>query len=520
MTLFCVVMITITYLTNKSNHPKALFLLFFTEMWERFSFYGMRALLMLYMTSKLQYPDAKASLIYGTYTSLVYLMPLFGGMIADRILGYRKAVILGGILMAIGHFVLALPPSWSFFTGMAFLISGNGFFKPNISSMVGKLYADGDNRRDAAFSIFYMGVNIGALLSGLICGYIGEKGFEVFTFMTPETSWHFGFGLAGVCMVLGVINFVAFKHLLGDIGLMPVIERKKDVSGNEIEGSNLPAIKPWMIYIFSFLIIPLFIILFRNYTIMGYIMVPFCIIATVGMVYLSFTLESVAARQMMQAAIIMVIFSTLFWAFYEQGGGSLNLFAKRNVNLYGMSAASVNNSINPFLVILFSTPFAALWLYLANRKKEPSTPMKFSLSFIQLGFGFLIFVLGAKLATSGGQVSLLWFIVGYILLTTGELCLSPIGLSMITKLSPPKFTGLMMGFWFLASAMGQYLAGVIGTLMAIPSEGGATTVSAVESLAIYSGVFMKIFYVSLGGALILLLLVPILKRWSGKTAVE
>jgi POT family proton-dependent oligopeptide transporter len=413
--------------------------------------------------------------------------------------------------MAIGHFVLALPPSWSFFTGMAFLISGNGFFKPNISTMVGRLYPAGDGRRDGAFSIFYMGVNIGAFLSGLICGYIGQKGYETFSFMTPENSWHYGFGLAGVCMVLGVINFVSFKSILGDIGLQPSAEPNANTPG---DATALPGIKPWMVYVLSVLLVPVFIFLFQNFKLMGYIMIPFCIIATMFMVYLSFSLESKEARQMMLAAVIMVVFSTLFWAFYEQGGGSLNLFADRNVDLLGMGAAAVNNSINPFLVILLSTPFAALWLYLARRGKEPSTPMKFSLAFIQLGLGFLIFVIGAKLAGGAGKVSFSWFVLGYFFLTTGELCLSPIGLSMITKLSPARFTGMMMGFWFLASAMGQYLAGIVGTLMAVPSHGGASTVSAAESLGIYSGVFMNIFYVSIGVGLVLLLLVPILKRWS------
>jgi POT family proton-dependent oligopeptide transporter len=246
---------------------------------------------------------------------------------------------------------------------------------------------------------------------------------------------------------------------------------------------------------------------------MGKIMFPVCITATIAMVVIAFKQEK-EARNKMLTAIILVAFSVLFWAFYEQGGGSLNLYTERNVNTFGIGAAAINNAINPFYIILLSFPFAWMWLKLANIGKEPSTPMKFTLSFLQLGLGFFMFVVGAKLAFNG-QVGFFWYALGYLLLTTGELCLSPIGLSMITKLSPPKFTGMMMGFWFLASALGQHLAGVIGTLMAIPSEGGATTVSAVESLAIYSGVFMKIFYVSLGGGLVLLLLVPILKRWMG-----
>ena len=475
-----------------TGHPKQLALLFFTEMWERFSFYGMRALLVLFMVHQLKYADAKANLIYGTYTALVYLMPLFGGIAADKILGYRRAIVLGGALMAVGHLILAIPTEWSFFAGMAFLISGNGFFKPNISTMVGRLYRGDDPRRDAAFSIFYMGVNLGAFIGGLICGYVGQK-----------INWHYGFGLAGIFMVIGLITFMLGQHSLGQIGLVP----------KEKNGERVTLNKQLTVLIASLLIIPVFIFLFNNYTLMGKIMFPIAIIATIAMVAIAFKQDKEAKNKML-AAIILVAFSVLFWAFYEQGGGSLNLYTERNVNTFGIAAASINNAINPFYIILLSFPFAWLWVRLAKKNMEPSTPMKFTLSFVQLGLGFFLFVVGAKLAFDG-RVSFVWYALGYLLLTTGELCISPIGLSMITKLSPPKFTGMMMGFWFLASALGQHLAGVIGTLMAIPSEGGNAAVSPVASLAIYSGVFMKIFYVSIGGGIVLLLLIPTLKRWMG-----
>jgi proton-dependent oligopeptide transporter, POT family len=484
-----------TYIAdNIEGHPKQLALLFFTEMWERFSFYGMRALLVLFMVDQLKYADAKANLIYGTYTALVYLMPLFGGIAADKFIGYRKAIILGGALMAAGHLILAIPAEWSFFAGMAFLISGNGFFKPNISTMVGKLYRPGDGRRDGAFSIFYMGVNLGAFLGSLLCGWIGQK-----------VNWHYGFGLAGIFMVVGLITFLFGQKTLGTIGLTP----------KEKNGSSTQLYKQIAIVIASIAIIPIFIFLFKNYSIMGKIMFPICITATIAMVIIAFQQEKVEDRNKMLTAIILVAFSVLFWAFYEQGGGSLNLYADRNVNMYGMSSAAINNSINPLYIILLSFPFAWMWLRLSKSGKEPSTPMKFSLSFFQLGFGFFLFVVGAKLAGGDGRVGFFWYALGYLLLTTGELCISPIGLSMITKLSPTRFTGMMMGFWFLASALGQHLAGWIGSLMAISEGGeGATAISPVESLAVYSGVFMKIFYVSLVGGLLLLLLVPLLKRWS------
>lgn len=481
-----------TYIAdNSSSHPRQLYLLFFTEMWERFSFYGMRALLVLYMVGQLKYGDAKANLIYGTYTALVYLMPFFGGLAADKVLGYKKAIILGGTLMAIGHLILAVPQEWSFFAGMAFLISGNGFFKPNISTIVGRLYRPDDPRRDSAYSIFYMGVNVGAFFGSLLCGYIGE-----------EINWHYGFGLAGIMMIVGLVIFLLNKHTLGEIGDTPVNK----------EGERIAITKQLLILIASLAIIPLFIYLFNHYTIMDNIMFPICILALVGMIALAF-LQDVINRNKMLTAIILVAFSTLFWAFYEQGGGSLNLFTDRNVNTFGLPAASINNSINPFYIIFLSFPFAWLWVSLAKRGKEPSTPMKFSSAFFQLALGFFLFVIGAKLCSADGRVSFFWYAAGYLFLTTGELCISPIGLSMITKLSPPQFTGMMMGFWFLASALGQHLAGWIGTLMAIPSEGGATTISPLESLSIYSGVFMKITYVSIVGGIVLLLLVPLLRRW-------
>ena len=479
----------------KGKYPKQLWYLFFSEMWERFSFYGMRGMLVIFMVDKvvgLHMKDDVANLQYGATQAFVYAFTFIGGLFADKILGLRRSLFWGGFLMIVGSCILAVNPHDYFFLGIAFTIIGTGFFKPNISTMVGRLYRPGDPRRDGAFSIFYMGVNLGAAIGGLICGYIGQ-----------EINWHYGFGLAGIFMVVGLITFLFGQKSLGPIGITPT---------DTTTGTKVAVTKQLSVLIASLAIIPLFILLFHNYSIMGKIMFPVCIIATIAMIVLAFQQEK-DARDKMLCAIVLVAFSVLFWAFYEQGGGSLNLYTERNVNTFGMPAAAVNNFINPFYIILLSFPFAWMWLKLAKKDKEPSDPMKFSLAFLQLGFGFFLFVVGAKLALNG-QVGFFWYALGYLLLTTGELCLSPIGLSMITKLSPTKYTGMMMGFWFLASALGQHLAGVIGTLMAIPSEGGATTVSAMESLGIYSGVFMKIFYVSIGGGLVLLLLVPLLKRWS------
>lgn len=475
-----------------TGHPKQLYLLFFTEMWERFSFYGMRALLILFMVGQLKFNDTKANLIYGAYNALVYLMPLFGGILADKILGYKRALYLGGILMAIGHLVLAIPTENSFYWGMAFLISGNGFFKPNISTMVGKLYRPGDPRRDGGFSIFYMGVNLGAAIGGLLCGYVGQ-----------QINWHYGFGLAGIFMILGLIVFVLGQSKLGTIGLPPTA---KFNNGNKITPIQS------IVIIGSFLLVPFFILILKNYEWMGYIMIPFCVIATVGILVLAFMQDKIS-RDKMLTAIILIVLSSFFWAFYEQGGGSLNLYAARNVNMLGMSSAALNNFINPFYIILLGFPMAAFWLWLNKNGKEPSTPFKFAMSFVLLGIGFYVFVFGGILSKTTGMVSLFWFALGYLIITLGELCLSPIGLSMVTKLSPSKFGGLMMGYWFLASAMGQFLAGWIGTLMALPSEGGENALSAIESLPIYSGVFTKITLASFVFAFILFGIGSQLKKW-------
>ncbi|MDX9751224.1 MAG: peptide MFS transporter [Flavobacteriales bacterium] len=481
-----------------TGHPRALYMLFFTEMWERFTFYGMRALLILFMTSQLFYPDAKANHIYGSYQALVYAMPLFGGMLADRLLGFRRSIVFGGIIMALGSFVMAIPSEIAFYAGMGFIVVGNGFFKPNISSIVGKLYAPEDPRRDSGFSLFYMGINLGALAGGLICGYIGQN-----------INWHLGFGVAGLFMLLGLFVFNRGKHLLGDKGEAP---NDQALSRPSVIGLR----QDRATYLLAFLCAPLFAFTLWHYEVMDYVFNPLGIAALVYLLYLAFTQVDKVARQQMLAAIVMIIFSVLFWGFYEQAGGSLNLFALRNVDLsfFGgqNNAAAVNNSVNPLLIILLSPVFAALWVWLSSRRMEPGTPMKFGLAFLQLALGFYMFILGGQFADNG-MVPVIYFVLGYMFLSSGELCLSPIGLSMITKLSPAKLVGMMMGAWFLASAFGQFVAGKVGAMMAMPTVDGETTLPPAESLAIYSGVFKDIAWISLGAGVVMIALVPVLKKW-------
>lgn len=480
----------------KGKYPHQLYLLFFTEMWERFTFYGNRALLILFMVNYLKFDDVKGNIIYGVYQSLIYAMPVLGGFVADKILGQRKSILWGGILLAIGSFVMAIPVKESFFIGMGIMIVGNGYFKPNISTIVGSLYKDGDGRRDAGFSFFYMGINIGATLGGLLCGWVGQT-----------ISWHLGFGLAGLFMLIGLLTFYLKQNNLGPIGLPPSQERLK---ARSIAGIS----NEWFVYVVSLLAIPLFVLILGNYKIYSYLINPFGLLALIYVIYTASRLGREAFLKLM-VAMVLILFSSLFWAFYEQGGGSLNLFAERNVNMQlggiKLSSAAVNNAITPLFVVLLTPFFVWLWISLSKKNKEPDAVIKFALGLMQLGLGFYIYVLAARFAHDG-VISLFFFALGYFFMVTGELCLSPIGLSAITKLSPANMVGLMMGMWFLASSYGQYPAGIIGSLMALPAN-TETQLSATESLPIYTHIFGKIALAALLSGVFLLLLSPWLRKW-------
>ncbi|HZH65539.1 MAG TPA: peptide MFS transporter [Flavisolibacter sp.] len=482
-----------------THQPRQLYLLFFTEMWERFSFYGMKALLIAYMTTQLHYDDPKAYAILGSYAALVYTMPMFGGFMADRFIGYQRAVLFGGILMTIGHLVLALPQDWSFFYGMAFIICGNGFFKPNISSLVGTLYSENDPRRDSGFSIFYMGINIGAAIGGFLCAYVGT-----------EINWHYGFGLAGIFMAIGLVVFAVGKKSLGNKGLPP----------NEaaLRKPVFSFIKPeLLIYGGTLLVVPLVVTLFNQYHLMDYIMFGLGMISLIYVLVIGMKLER-EAKYKLFAALVMIIFSIVFWAVYEQNAGSMNLLAERNSQMtflgIDLPELSVNNFLPPGWVIILTLIVAPLWPWLNRRGKEPSTPLKFALSFMFLGIGFYVFYLGCYANEDTGIVPLWPFVGGYMFIILGELCLSPIGLSMVTKLSPKNVVAMMMGIWFFASAIGEFLAGKIGSLMSVPKE-VLDKNDPVLSLPYYADIIQKIGIISLAIGILLLFTVPFLKRWMG-----
>lgn len=444
------------------GHPISLFVLFFTEFWERFSYYGMRALLVLYMVDAaagLAYADEDAYAIYGAYGAMVYATPVIGGLLADRLLGYRQAIVLGGALMALGHFAMAVEHELFFYAALGLLILGNGFFKPNISSLVGKLYEEGDPRRDSAFTIFYMGINAGAALSPLACGGIAalmaernEAGEIV------KMGWHWGFGIAGIGMVLGLLTFLAFQRHLGDRGLAPALE--------------LPATAPSQLtlqvatWIAPMLVLPLCMVLVTQDTLLGWGLIVVGLLTFGYLLFSAVTSEKVE-RERMFVVLVLMFFSMLFWAFFEQAGSSINLFTERNVSrgvLGWEIPAAWFQSVNPIYIILFAPVFAAVWTWLGRRQRDPSAPFKFALGIFQLGLGFLVLWYGASQAGSDGLTWVGWLLLGYLLHTTGELCLSPVGLSMVTKLAPARMVGLVMGAWFLATSFSHYLGAMIAKL--------------------------------------------------------
>jgi len=499
--IFVVVWISAVIFTQRKHHPSALFYLFFTELWERFSYYGMRALLILYMTKDFHFTDSKSYGIYGAYVALVYATPVLGGIIADKLLGSRATILLGAILMALGHFAMAFQTEMIFLVALGFLIIGNGFFKPNISTLVGKLYPEGDQRRDSAFTLFYMGINTGAFLTPLTCGTIGE-----------EYGFHYGFTIAGVGMLLGLIIFSIGNHLghYKDQGLPPDPEliHKPFFAGLSIKT---------LIYIGAVLSVPLFAILVNYNRISSLIL--YVVIA--GMFVFLFVLsmrEEKKQRQQLWVILVLFLFTTMFWTFFELAGSVISLFTDRNVDrtihfIQYVVPTSTFQSVNPFFIIILAPLFSFIWEYLGKRNKDISDPVKFVLGLFQLGIGFGFLFWGAKQANTEGFVPLIFLVLGYFFHTTGELCLSPIGLSLVTKLSPGKIVAFVMGFWFLSSSLAGILGAEIGRLASIPEKGPGTEVSALTTLPIYANVFEWITYTSIVGALLLLLLSPLLKKW-------
>jgi POT family proton-dependent oligopeptide transporter len=395
--------------TTSRRHPPGLYLLFVVEMWERFSFYGMKALLVLFVadstTGGLGWSEASASRLFGAYGFGAYALPVLGGVLADRVLGTHRAMVIGGSIIAAGHFCLAVPGRGAFFLGLVLVVLGTGFFKANVSTMIGQLYRQGDSRRDSGFTLFYMGVNVGGLLGPLVCGYLAKS---------PHFGWHWGFGAAGVGMVLGLTVYLLFKRrYLPGIGERP--NRELAPAGGEPPG-------------------PL----------------------------------SREERQRITALLAIVAFTIPFWMAFEQTGSSMNFFADQRTDrvVFGYQfPAPWLQSVNSAVLLLAAPAFAALWTWLGRRRREPSTPAKMAAAMVLMAAGFAVMVVGARRSDGGQLVSPMWLVVAYTLHTFGELCLSPIGLSLVTKLAPIKWVSLLMGVWFFATGVSEFLAGQLAALM-------------------------------------------------------
>jgi POT family proton-dependent oligopeptide transporter len=488
------------------GQPRGLGLLFIVEMWERFSYYGMRALLVLYLVNALKWPDGDAARLYGTYTGLVYLTPVIGGWLADRFIGTRRSLVIGGIVIALGHFTMAFGPGVSavrpptaamlpFYLGLALVIIGTGFFKPNVSTMVGQIYPEGDERRDAGFTIFYMGINLGAFLAPLVCGTLGQR-----------VGWHWGFGAAGVGMLLGLLIYLYWREkYLPGIGL-------RGQGGSRVTSIDHGGIRPagsaqsaivqgaigaaigaaaawvaggdWMAYLYGILV--------------G---------ASIAVTILGSHGEE---RKRVIALFVVFFFVIFFWMAFEQAGSSMNLFADRYTDLTVGTFAIPSTwfqSVNSFFILLFAPFFAILWRSLARRHREPSTALKMVLGLFLLGLGFVFLVAGGRIADqcvaergrdACNVASPMWLVMAYLLHTWGELCLSPVGLSYVTKVAPWRFASLLMGLWFLSTSAANYVGGKLAALTeTIPSQAE----------------FFRIpVYTSVGAAVVMLILVPLLKR--------
>jgi len=486
------------------GHPRGLSTLFFTEMWERFSFYGLRAILFLYMTTEitkggLAFPRPYAGLIMATYASSVYWTPLIGGWLADKWLGARRAVLIGGIIIACGHFSMAIETMPNFYLGLALIALGTGFLKPNVSTMVGYLYDEGDARRDAGFSIFYMGINLGALLAPLVVGYLGQR-----------VEWHYGFGAAGVFMVIGLIQYVLGRERLRGVGEKP--KHQADISQvtkgqSEGEGQDFDAVT---------------IILALAGGVLGFLggwkwggaglvggLFPGVMFLFFG--YILGTLRGLSRGDVLRVVVIFIlfVFSVIFWMSFEQAATSLTLFADKltRLNIFGFTfPSSWYQSVQPTFVVLLAPVFAAIWVKLGRR--NPSSPAKFSIGLLFAALAFAVVALvstmipatGAAELTETQKVGPMWLVLVYLLQTFGELCLSPVGLSTVTKVSPGRLVGLMMGVWFLSISIGNFIAGIMGGMFNEKAEGALMKM------------FGSVALITILAAVVLVALTPLIKK--------
>jgi len=475
----------------KGKYPKQLWYLFTVEMWERFCFYGMRGVLTFFMVDQLLLKEEAANLQYGAIQAFVYAFTFIGGIFADKILGFRKSLFFGGIVMILGNLLIAFAPQHMFYYGLAFSIIGTGFFKPNISSMVGELYHEKDPRRDAGYGLFYAGINVGGFFGGILCIYLGKF-----------YSWQLCFLSAAIVMALGLITFIFTKKHLGPIGESPLL--KLSVGKRKFREIS--------VYVISLLSIPFIFIMVKNTDYTDYFMYTIGAIAIAYFTYEVIKTNVISTQKKLIAAFAFIFFYFLFNAIYEQSGGSLSLFAKDNLSTdllsFTVDPNAVNNSSNTLFVIILSPLIGLLWLWMGKSKIEPNTLIKFGIGFLFLSASFYIFYYTRFFANVDGITSLNVFTIAYFVTTIGELCLGPIGMSIITKLSPKKLFGMMMGLWFLASAFGQWAAGKLGAEIS-KSNTGTTLTSKLQSYT--EGYYQLAIYALIAG-LVLILISPLVKK--------
>lgn len=487
----------------EGKYPKQIWSLFFSEMWERFCFYGMRGMLTFFMVTELFFNSKDAQLQYGATQAFVYAFTFIGGLFADKILGFKKSLFWGGLLMIIGSLILATDPKQFFFLGISFTVIGTGFFKPNISTMVGQLYKSGDVRRDAGFSLFYSGINLGALLGGYLCIAIGKG--SAFSSIIPENlRWNVAFGLAAVVMTISLITFLVTKKSLGPIGDSPF--KLKGLQG-----------KKWydyLVYLGALAAVPVIMTMVSKTQYTDYFMYTIGPATIIYLIY-EMTKNNIVENKKLIAALVFILFSIVFWAFFEQSGGSLSIFAAGNLNdsLLGikLDPNAVNNSANALFVIVFAPILGLIWIALAKKKVEPNTVIKFGLGFIFLAVAFYILYATRLFANADGITSLDIFTLSYFVMTLGELCLSPIGLSIMTKLSPVRLQGMMMGMWFLASAYGQYVAGILGAGMTNPDENASIQ----DKLISFTNGYQQLAIYALIAGVVLIAISPIVRKLMG-----
>ncbi|HVE56955.1 MAG TPA: peptide MFS transporter [Pyrinomonadaceae bacterium] len=489
------------------GHPWGLSTLFFTEMWERFSYYGMRAILFLYMTAKISegglgWDEKDAGPIFGLYAASVYFLPLIGGWLADRYIGAKRATFVGGVIIMFGHFALAVPTLPFFYIGLVLVAVGTGFLKSNISAMVGHLYEKEDVRRDAGFSIFYMGINIGAFASPLVCGWLAQsdafKNILKSWGMSPESSWHFGFAAAGVGMFFGLVQYFLGSRNLKGIGEPPV---DTTVNAGESQMDSAYLIKMVAVLVAAVIIVGGFAFAYDLSFALKYVLMPVVVVAGLAAVLITGMQDKLTGEDWRRLGVIMVLFSfsTVFWMGFEQASTSFNAFADKltDTRIFGWEfPASWLQAVNPLMIIALAPVVGAVWLKLG--KRQPADSIKFAIGLFFGGLGFVVVAYAASL-TGAGKVSPLWLCLVYLCHTIGELCLSPVGLSSMTKLSPSKMVSLMLGVWFLSISLGNYIAGRIAGEF-------------VEQADVLAAIFGKVAMIMIGAAVVLFAISPLVKK--------